>query len=201
LKTAAVDIAESTGLSRQDHVAVEQPLEIRVAAHGGAPQPLAITMRTPGEDGELCAGFLFTEGLVHRRQDIATLAQTADDAVLVGLGVGITIEPHRHFAVTSACGVCGKESLDSLRATPAGPLPTARPLVSAKVLLDLPAVLRHAQAAFAATGGLHAAGLFEPTGTPSTRSSARSTCARPCPPATPFCWSADARASSWYRRR
>ncbi len=108
MKIAAVDIAESTGLSRQDHVAVEQPLEIRVAAHAGDPQPLAITMRTPADDDERCAGFLFTKGLVHRRQDIATLAQTADDAVLVGLGVGIAIEPHRRFAVTSACGVCGR---------------------------------------------------------------------------------------------
>jgi FdhD protein len=166
VRTRPAPIVEVRGAgpkSTEDQLAVEAPLELRVRA-GGAVRRLCITMRTPGDDAELAAGFLFTEGLIHARADIASISMPSEDTVVVELeGGALPAESERAFAVTSACGVCGKGSLEGLRATPAG-RPEAGPALSPALVHRLPAALRAAQPAFASTGGLHAAGLFSAEG-------------------------------------
>ncbi len=158
--------------TREDHVAVEEPLEVRVETPTGA-FPLAVTMRTPGADLELAAGFLHSEGLVSSREQIVTLRhcvqvprELRDNTVTVRLTQAPTVAAAalaRRFTVSSACGVCGLESLDALAARGVQPvLPTA---VRPDLLLPLPGRLREAQALFETTGGLHASGLFDPDGT------------------------------------
>ena len=158
---------------REDQVAVEEPLEVRVETpHGGA-FPLAVTMRTPGADLELAAGFLHSEGVVRSREDVVTLrhcvrvpVEQRDNTVTVRLAQAPTLAAAalaRRFTVSSACGVCGLESLDALAER--GVQPVAPVVVSAAQLLALPDLLREAQAVFASTGGLHASGLFAPDGT------------------------------------
>jgi FdhD protein len=177
---------------RADNVATEEPLEIRLRAglrqeHGEAlpvvsrrgqsagQRTVAITMRTPGADFELAAGFLYAEGIVRQRQEIASLSYCEDpeldedkryNIVNVELQDGALPELknlERHFYTTSACGVCGKASLDALRIQGCSPLPPG-PQVEPRVLLGLPAKLRAGQSVFASTGGLHAAALFDAEG-------------------------------------
>ena len=145
--------------ARDDRVAVERALEIRVA--GADP---VITMRTPGHDRELAAGLLLSEGLVRHPADFHTLAQLVDQpdviqVVLAGEGAEQGQVLQRSSLSTSACGVCGKSklNLESMRGLP--PLPEG-PQVSAELLATLPARLRQHQAVFDRTGGLHAAALF-----------------------------------------
>ena len=149
---------------RMDRLAVEAALEIRVAAAGaGEARPLTITMRTPGDDAALAAGFLFTEGLLAAAADIAAITCPSADAVVVTLAAGVPLPEAgggRAFAMTSACGVCGKGSLEGLRARPAFLPPAGAPVLAASLVATLPERLRAAQPTFAATGGLHAAGLF-----------------------------------------
>jgi FdhD protein len=159
---------------QRDLLATEEPLEIRVRANG-ATHSIAVTMRTPGADFELAAGFLFAEGFISSRDDVAQLSYCVDDlcgeqeynVVTVELRSHVGFDPHRldrHFGVTSACGLCGKTSLDQIERrgiVPLGPGPT----VPHEVLYGLPDNLRRAQGLFATTGGLHAAGLFDPEGT------------------------------------
>jgi FdhD protein len=124
-------------------------------------------MRTPGEDRELAVGFLFTEGLLRDRAQVAGVTSVGDDQVVVELAPGVPPpEPRasRAFTTTSACGVCGRGSLEGLRATPPGPLVPGAPGLTEALVHALPAALRAAQATFAATGGLHAAGLFDAAG-------------------------------------
>lgn len=155
--------ADGTLAARMDAVAVEEPLEIRLNG-----KPLAITMRTPGHDRELAAGFLHGEGLIRGHADLVAagpLLAGAGEANVLELE---TVRPvdtarvERHFYATSSCGVCGKSSMKAI-ATMADPV-TARWTISPGVLLALPDRLREAQAVFAATGSLHAAGLFTPAG-------------------------------------
>lgn len=159
----------TNGSLADDRVATEEPLEIRVRETGtpaSESRSIAITMRTPGQDAALAVGFLFTEGLVRALTDV-TDVQTGDDQVVVTLAEGRTANLarlDRSFAVTSACGVCGKRSLDDLRAVPAGSLTAGLPRLSSEMVHRLPAALRDAQATFATTGGLHAAGLFDDQG-------------------------------------
>lgn len=150
--------------SRDDHVATEEALEIRVA--GAEP---VITMRTPGHDLELAAGLLLGEGLVRHREEIAALERVPGNAngVRVRLGA-FTAEKAallgRSSLSNSACGVCGKRKLclDPMRALPALP---EGPRIPPEVLMRLPARLRAAQDVFELTGGLHAAALFDAEGT------------------------------------
>jgi FdhD protein len=156
---------------REDRVAIEEPLEIRIETSDG-PVPLAVTMRTPGDDLELTAGFLFSEGVIRSAADVATLRhclQVArdrrDNTVTARLAPGATVAATamaRRFTVSSACGVCGVESLDALAQR--GVRPVAPTPVDAALLAVLPDRLRAAQPTFERTGGLHAAGLFSPTG-------------------------------------
>jgi len=164
-------VQDSVVIAREDHVAVEEPLEVRVEAPGGA-FPLAVTMRTPGADLELAAGFLHSEGLVRTKADIVTLRHCVqvprdqrDNTVTVRLTQAPTVAAAalaRRFTVSSACGVCGLESLDALAARGVGPVTSTA--VDADLLSELPARLRAAQVLFETTGGLHASGLFDPAG-------------------------------------
>jgi FdhD protein len=137
-----------------DVVAVEEPLEIRV---GG--EPLAVTMRTPGHDEELAAGFLYGEGLVARAPRLAPTEDLA--ANVIELAGELTREPRaRRFYTTSSCGICGKGALEEV-AVLSDPLPQG-PRCSRELLASLPD--RLAQPAFSRSGGLHATGLFEAAG-------------------------------------
>jgi FdhD protein len=138
----------------EDEVAVEEPLEIRVDG-----SPLAVTMRTPGEDEELALGFLHGEGLIHREHPVGP----SEDLALNTVDVAgpLQREPsRRQFFTSSSCGVCGKGALEEVAVT-ALPAPPG-PRVSAQLLAHLPDKLR--QPTFLRTGGLHAAGLFTPQG-------------------------------------
>ncbi len=164
--------------SRRDQLAVEEPLEIRLA-FGPAGQrderSISITMRTPGHDAELAAGFLFGEGIVRGNRDIEAIRHCGSEAGAAGgfNVVRVELRPdlavdlarlERHFYTTSSCGVCGKSSLDALEVTAA---PLASPdqfRVAAATIHGLPKKLRETQAVFDRTGGLHAAALFDPEG-------------------------------------
>jgi FdhD protein len=159
---------------RPDTLATEEPMEIRLIAGGGR-QTVAVTMRTPGADFELAAGFLYGEGIVKSSDDIARISYCVDadldaaqqyNIVNVELRGGreYDLRPlERHFYTTSACGVCGKASLEQLELRGC-PVALPGPEVSAETLYSLPAKLREAQGLFEATGGLHAAALFDDEG-------------------------------------
>ncbi|WP_406039593.1 formate dehydrogenase accessory sulfurtransferase FdhD [Micromonospora sp. NBC_00898] len=160
---------------RPDTLAVEEPLEIRVGPGGpGRRRPLAVTMRTPGDDLDLAIGFLLTEGLIRSTEDVHTAQLCAGpetpntynvvDVVLApGVPEPIT-DPSRNFYTTSSCGVCGKASIDAIRTRSTFTIRDDPMTVPAEVLAALPDRLRSAQRAFDRTGGLHAAGLFTPDG-------------------------------------
>ena len=153
---------------KDDYLAAEEPLEIRVGD-----EPLSVTMRTPGHDRELAAGFLFTEGLIQRREQIVNLesAEPKDgtnrgnviQAELAPDAAPDFVKMKRHFFAASSCGICGKASIDSIRARLlAAPNPDFR--LDAELLVRLPDALRSSQDVFQRTGGLHAAALFDPRG-------------------------------------
>jgi len=158
----------AAGAARDDALAVEEPLEIRV---GG--RSIAVVMRTPGHDRELAAGFLVTEGIVRRREEVLDLVYCRGDGgapeenildVLLAAGAGVDLARlTRHVFTSSSCGVCSKATIDAVRAQFP---PIAVPQAPRRaVLAGLPEKLRAAQAAFAATGGLHASALFAADGT------------------------------------
>jgi FdhD protein len=153
--------AAPQGETRADLLAVEEPLEIRV--NGG---PLTVTMRTPGDDIDLAAGFLATEGMVARAADIAGIRMCDVNVADVSLASGVAPPlRRRNFLTTSACGVCGKDSIDAVRVRLAYDLSVDAVRVGPGVLAGLPRTLRKAQRVFDSTGGLHAAGLFRADGT------------------------------------
>jgi len=146
-----------------DDLAAEEPLEIRL---GG--RAVAVTMRTPGHDAELAAGFLVTEGIVHPA-DVAGVRECRSEEgdggvadVLLRPGASPSGGWQRNFYATSSCGVCGKASIEAVRVA-AGPVADG-PAITESVLKALPDRLREAQRVFDRTGGLHAAGLFTPDG-------------------------------------
>jgi len=161
-----------------DNVVVEEPLEIRLGystADGRATRSISITMRTPGNDRELAAGFLYTEAIIHRSADITaieTCGPPAPDSgnhnvVRVDLAPDVEVDLgrlQRHFYTTSSCGVCGKTSLDALRVAGATAISDQAASFSQRMLTGLPDALRAAQRTFENTGGLHAAAAFNPKG-------------------------------------
>ena len=160
-----------TAEERDDRLSGEEPLAIRAAGPGQPPVDVAVTMRTPGHEAELAAGFLRTEGLIDDAAAIEgfTFADPAtnsrpDDEITVHLAHAFdsTAVAERHFVATASCGICGKASLDEVEVR-CDPIPPG-PAVAAETLIALPNALRDAQAVFEQTGGLHAAGLFTPTG-------------------------------------
>lgn len=156
-----------------DLLAIEEPLEIQLQA-GATHHTLAVTMRTPGHDYELVAGFLYNEGIIAEKHDLTQMIYCVDGQVerqqynVLRASLAVPTLPDlpqldRHFFTNSACGVCGRAMLDELEARALPPLPEMEP-VSPEVLAGLPAALRTGQAGFAATGGLHAAALFDASG-------------------------------------
>jgi FdhD protein len=159
---------------RPDTLATEEPMEIRLLA-GGAKQTVAVTMRTPGADFELAAGFLFGEGIVNSPDDIQKISYCVDsdlDAEQQYNIVNVELRGNReydlrsldrHFYTTSACGVCGKASLEQLELRGCPVVPPG-PEIAPETVYGLPEKLREAQGLFDATGGLHAAALFDKYG-------------------------------------
>ena len=164
----------------QDLLAVEEPLEIRLGD-----KSISITMRTPGNDFELAAGFLFSEGILHQAAQIHEIRwspptngnagvnpRQLGNSVTVELNPGVEVDLDRldrHFYTTSSCGVCGKASIEAVQTQMqmhgCPVLPRNSPVVESHVVHDLPEALRRAQPVFERTGGLHAAALFSPDGT------------------------------------
>ncbi len=164
-------VREGDASYRPDTLAAEEPMEIRV---GG--RPLTVTMRTPGDDFDLAAGFLVSEGVVHTAGDVAGIrycaGATADGGNTYNV-VDVGLAPHvaapdasleRNFYTTSSCGLCGKASLDAVRTTAAWSVAQDPLRIGTDTLAALPDKLRAAQRVFDTTGGLHAAGLFGPDG-------------------------------------
>lgn len=163
-------IAGQAADSRPDTLAVEEPLAIRLDGHA-----LTVTMRTPGNDVELAHGFLLGEGLISTAQDVLTARYCAgadDDGVNTYNVLDLQrraptpAQAPRNFLTTSACGVCGKATLDEIRTRSGHPIAADGVRVPAAVLSAMPPALRARQRVFEATGGLHAAGLFTADGTP-----------------------------------
>jgi FdhD protein len=150
--------------ARHDELAEEEPLEIRVRGRA-----ISITMRTPGNDDELAAGFLFSEGMVHRRADIMGIEPCAKNEF--GNTIDVLLAPDvvvdfarltRHVFASSSCGICGKATIDSI-------LQDLSPIestlsIDAKLIAGLPAIMHAQQQVFHRTGGLHAAALFDASG-------------------------------------
>jgi FdhD protein len=156
--------AGTAAVKALDDLAVEEPLEIRVDT-----RPVSVTMRTPGDDDELAAGFLFSEALIRRRSDIARIAPGPKNKA--GNVIDVLLKPdvrvdfqrlQRSVFVSSSCGLCGKASIDSVHQH-FSPIKSAC-RVAAEILLALPAKMRAAQQTFERTGGLHAAALFSVRG-------------------------------------
>ena len=159
---------------RRDTVVTEEPLEIRVSSAGSS-QTVAVTMRTPGSDFELAAGFLFAEGVVTSREQVLGISYCKDDdlppdqlynIVIVDVvpgTIGDLSRLERHFHMSSACGVCGKATIESLEMRGVKPVADG-PVVSPDLVTSLPNKLRDAQKIFSSTGGLHAAALFDARG-------------------------------------
>ena len=153
--------AGAGAIARDDRIAAEEPLEIRVEGHS-----VAVVMRTPGHDRELAAGFLVTENLIHAREDIFDITQcgssAADQVVNVTLRNPAAFDPSkltRHVFSSSSCGVCSKATIDAVRQQFAAIQSDAG--VSADIILQLPSRLRANQETFEQTGGLHACALFD----------------------------------------
>ena len=159
---ARMDVSRiATGAAEeQDLVAVEEPLQISIGR-----RDLAITMRTPGQDAELAAGFVFTEGIL-RPGDIARIS-CARNVAAITLAPGAEFDEsllQRNFYITSSCGVCGKTAVESLDAAGCTILPRESARVSESVIRSLPEKLRQFQYLFQRTGGIHACGLFNADG-------------------------------------
>ena len=169
-----VAVGDGTSRDRFDQVATEEPLEIRLVL-AGERRTVAVTMRTPGADFELVAGFLHNEGVVSGRGEIRSLTYCVDHDVdpeqrynIVNVELARSAWPQlerleRHFLTTSACGVCGKASIEALRLRNVPQLASG-PAVTHALVTALPDKLRSAQNIFASTGGLHAAALFDSGG-------------------------------------
>jgi FdhD protein len=167
-RIAPVDVtrvAHGATTHNEDVLAIEEPLEIRVAWEDRE-KNISVTMRTPGDDEDLAAGFLFTEGLIRSAEEIQSIRHWGSpNIVRVALSPGARIDTarlDRHFYTTSSCGVCGKTSIDAIRVV-AQPLPPTPPIAT-EVVHQLPSVLEQNQSAFRATGGLHGAAICTATG-------------------------------------
>ena len=145
----------------RDDLTIEEPLEIRIGD-----KALATTMRTPGHDEELAAGFLVSEAIVHNRNQIAKLSTDGDNRVIVDLADGVKLKlnsAQRFGTISSSCGLCGKTSIDEIRQHFSA-IESTNVRIDIETLLSLTEKLRNAQGDFARTGGIHAAGIFDVSG-------------------------------------
>jgi len=155
-----------------DQLAAEEPLEIQIrydALHQRQRKSIAVTMRTPGNDAELAIGFLFTEGLISRPDEIIDITSTSDESNHVIIDIHPDIELNinqleRHFYTTSSCGVCGKSSINAVKTNIVFDPDTPPLHFKPHFFHTLPDTLRQAQSTFTQTGGIHAAGLFDADG-------------------------------------
>ncbi|MFL6126198.1 formate dehydrogenase accessory sulfurtransferase FdhD [Actinophytocola sp.] len=166
-------LSEDGAKRRQEALAAEEPLELRVAG-----KALAVTMRTPGHDVELAHGFLLTEGVIGAAADVSTAryCDSVDDQGrntynVLDLALAPGVEPpdtgvERNFYTTSSCGVCGKAALDAVKLKTRFPPATDDCRVTPETLVTFPDLLRERQRVFESTGGLHAAGVFTVDGEP-----------------------------------
>jgi FdhD protein len=168
VETSVVKISGCKSRQVQDSLAIEEPLEIQLvygAAGARQTKPISVTMRTPGNDFELAAGFLMTEGVVRDANDIEQIVP-GQNAVRVELAPEVPVSIanlQRNFYTTSSCGICGKASLLALQ-TVCPPRVKNNFAIDANVLRTLPDRLRETQRLFDQTGGLHGAGLFDSLG-------------------------------------
>lgn len=160
MRILRIDSAGTTELD--DALVVEEPLEIRVND-----KPVSVTLRTPGDDFDLAAGFLFTESILRAGEDVESYRHWGSpNIVRVGLRPGVQVDLQRlqrNFYSTSSCGVCGKTSIDAVRVH-ASPIGFALD-VPPEVIASLPSLLRTEQKTFDATGAIHGAGIFSADGT------------------------------------
>lgn len=156
----------SDARTETDELVAEEPLEIRVQG-----RPISVTMRTPDHDAELAAGFLLSEGVVRRRRDILRIHSCA--RLKCGNQVNVVLDPAvpvgfekltRHVFAGSSCGLCGKATIDAIRARLEPLHDSNMPQISAEVIASMPNAMRQAQKTFDRTGGLHAAALFDEDG-------------------------------------
>jgi FdhD protein len=169
---ASVPVGRVTGslaLRSSDELSVEEPLAIGVAEYSdtGPPASVAVTMRTPGDDVELAAGFLFTEGIIAGPDDLEAVDRTGPNGVKARLRSGLALDPaklDRHSFVSSSCGACGKRSIAAVRVLGRHRIAPGEPRLSPQVIHGLPDSLRAGQSGFARTGGIHASGLFDTSG-------------------------------------
>ena len=171
-RVRALAVQGDSVVERPDVLAAEEPMEMRVEGAGQPAIPIGVTMRTPGGDFELAVGFLFTEGLISGRDEIRRVSYCEDlspeeqhyNVVTVELSRAFDASTvaRRSFSAGSSCGICGKATLDDVEVHCAPLAPG--PQVEAEVIPTLPEALRERQRVFDQTGGLHAAGLFAPTG-------------------------------------
>jgi len=162
-------------VSKNDFLAVEEPLEIRLGFEENGKlthKAISITMRTPENDFELATGFLFTEGILENSEQVKAIKHCGkfpnnQNTVRIDLNPGLKLDLkklERNFYTTSSCGVCGKSSLEALATGAKAIENTDFPIVSAEIIDELPIKLRNAQSVFDETGGLHAAALFDVNG-------------------------------------
>jgi FdhD protein len=153
-----------------DDISVEEPLQMSAGwedDHGYHTRTVAITMRTPGDDENLAAGFLFTEGMITSARDVKSIEVEGRNAVTVVLNRGVhldTVRLERHSFISSSCGACGKRSIEAVRVARRHNVQPGTPILTSDVIHALPETLRRAQAEFSLTGGIHASALFNSDG-------------------------------------
>ena len=165
---------DGRGSSKPDLVVTEEPMEIRAEGPGQEPQQISVTMRTPGNDFELAVGFLFTEGMVKQPDDVRTVKyrelvegeEQKYNIVTVALSRAFDMALARRAMVTSSsCGICGTESIDQLLQETTPVDRESGPVITSETLMKIADAVRKSQPTFDRTGGLHAAALFDSTGT------------------------------------
>jgi FdhD protein len=173
-----IKVNDDQGSATMDTLAIEEPLEIRLAFGTGLNRivkNVSVTMRTPGNDSELATGFLYTEGIIKNKKDLASVdyffiacAENKENVIRVELSEGVVPElknTERNFYTTSSCGVCGKGSIEAIKTVSAFHTGQSNDFrITPELLLELPDRLRKHQDIFDATGGLHACALFDASG-------------------------------------
>ena len=170
LPAQKISITQGNSMISEEAIAMEEPLGISLQ-HGPSTNrqtsAISVTMRTPGHDEDLAIGFLFTEGIIPNGKAIRQVTRESPDRLTVSLHFDIPFEPsslQRHFYTTSSCGVCGKSSIEAIYQSCPSQTPVAATMLDAGLICSLPERLREHQELFNATGGLHAAALFDLTG-------------------------------------
>jgi FdhD protein len=165
-------ISNNEAFDTNDQLAIEEPLEIQLqfgAADNRLQKTISVTMRTPGHDWELAAGFLFTEGIIRNNQEILFIEQDGHDKNKMVVGLQENADPNlqkleRNFYTTSSCGVCGKSSIDAIKTISAYTNEPDAICLKADMFYSLHDIVRERQAIFDTTGGLHASALFDMQG-------------------------------------